>query len=427
MRPGVDIISSELPPPRSAPTDTSVWFVVGETGIGPVVPTLVRSMGEYESTYGERDDGLALYDAADAFFREGGAKLYVSAIPTTPSVALAESEVELDSLTRAELDAIAEQNALVPADYSTKADLIEAIEASNGQIAAPQAATPSDFTDALDKFTRQLGPGQVSIPGQSDTATNTALLEHAEACNRIALLETPDSSDPAQLITAVDPLRDLAQARYGAMWAPHAVIPGVAAGTTRTVPYTAIEAALMAELDRAFNPNIPAAGVNGQSSYATDLTQRYTDQQYHDLNEGGVDMARLIYEGVRSYGYRTLVDPVDPTWLDLGNARLNMAIVAQAEGIAERFVFSQLDGRGRTIAQFGAELRAMLIPFYEADALYGATADEAFQVDVGNQVNTPETIANGELHAVIKLRMSPFAEWVVIEIVKVATTQALAA
>jgi hypothetical protein len=196
------------------------------------------------------------------------------------------------------------------------------------------------------------------------------------------------------------------------------------------VPCAAIEAGLIARNDALFNPNVPAAGTNGLSRYATDLSARYTDAEYEQLNEGGIDMFRLIYGGVEAYGYRTLVDPDDPDaapWLSLGNARLNMAIVAQADVIAERFVFSVMDGRGRTVAQFGAELRAMLVPFYEADALYGATADEAFYVDVGDQVNTPESIAAGELHAVIEVRMSPFAELVVIEIVKVATTQALAA
>jgi hypothetical protein len=104
-----------------------------------------------------------------------------------------------------------------------------------------------------------------------------------------------------------------------------------------------------------------------------------------------------------------------------------MAIVAQANAIAERYVFKQMDGRGVLIADFGGELSGMLVPFYEAGSLYGTTAQEAFSVNVGAQVNTPETIANGELHAVISLRMSPFAELVVIEIVKVATTEALAA
>jgi hypothetical protein len=86
-----------------------------------------------------------------------------------------------------------------------------------------------------------------------------------------------------------------------------------------------------------------------------------------------------------------------------------------------------MDGRGKKIAQFGSELAVMLGGFYDAGALYGETAADAFQVDVGSSVNTPTTIANGELHAVLKVRMSPFAELVVIEIVRVALTEAIAA
>jgi hypothetical protein len=46
-------------------------------------------------------------------------------------------------------------------------------------------------------------------------------------------------------------------------------------------------------------------------------------------------------------------------------------------------------------------------------------------VNVDSTVNTPTTIANREMHAVISARMSPDAELVFIEIVKVPTTQAL--
>lgn len=428
-RPGTEIISREQPVPRSAPTDTGVWYAVGATAIGPTEPTLITSLTQYESVFGDRAGGTVLYDAVDAYFREGGARVYIAAIPTTPTVLLAESAVDLDSLTRAELDAIAEQNGLDPSDYSTKAEVIAAIEGANGHVPSLQAATASDLIAALDRFNADLGPGQVSIPGGTDSASHTALLDHAESHNRIALLDAADNAAAASLIAAATALRSADNARYGSLWAPNAIIPGVAAGTTRQVGFSAIVAGLIARSDASYNPNVPAAGVNGLSRYATDLTYRYTDDEYQSLNEGGVDMARLIYGGVESYGYRTLVDPDGPqqTWLDLGNARLNMAIVAEADQIAERFVFSQIDGRGRTISQFGAELRAMLVPFYEADALFGATPDDAFFVDVGSQVNTPETIAAGELHAVIEVRMSPFAELVVIEIVKVATTQSIAA
>jgi hypothetical protein len=60
-------------------------------------------------------------------------------------------------------------------------------------------------------------------------------------------------------------------------------------------------------------------------------------------------------------------------------------------------------------------------------SLFGddANGTDAFTVDVGPDVNTPTTLGNNELHAVIALRMSPGAELVVIEIVAVPVTQAL--
>ena len=194
------------------------------------------------------------------------------------------------------------------------------------------------------------------------------------------------------------------------------------------MPWSAVVAGIISRNDVSYTPNQAAAGVNGVSIYALDLTAVFTDQEYEDINYGGVDMARFRYGTIENYGYRSLVDPDSAAgaWLNFGNCRLNMGIVAGGGAIAERYVFSQLDGRGITIADFGGELSAMLVQYWEAGALYGATAREAFYVDVGSQVNTEATIAAGELHAVIACRMSPFAELVVIEIVKVSTTEALA-
>jgi hypothetical protein len=216
-----------------------------------------------------------------------------------------------------------------------------------------------------------------------------------------------------------------ANARYAALFAPAAIVPGLTSADTRTVPYSALEAGIMSRNAAAFTPNVPAAGVNGISRFATDLAATFTDAEREDAKRRRRGRCPLVYGQVETYGYRTLA-PVDSGWSNLGNARLNMEIVAKAEAVGERYMFAQIDGRGIKISQFGAELSGMLVPYYDAGSLFGESAHDAFFVDVGPAVNTVETIANGELHAVIGVRMSPFAEYVVIEIVKVATDQPLA-
>lgn len=410
-RPGVEITSLAQPVPKSAPTDTGVWFAVGATATGPAnKAVLIQSLNDYITTFGSRTGGPALYDAVETYFQEGGGKVYISALPTTPTV-LAAVEAE------------------EPAAAEAKPKRGKAAQAE--ETAAPeQQATAAQLIPLLDIFTADLGPGQVSIPSLVDGTVHQALVEHAETHNRIALLDGPASGPVSAILAYTTPIRSLVEARYGALFAPNVVVPGVAIGTTRQVPYSAVAAGIIARNDAAgLNPNVAAAGAKGVSAFAMDLTASYIDTDYQALNDGGADMAKLVYGQVETYGYRSLVDPNGPdaAWLNLGNCRLNMAIVADAGVIGERYVFGQLDGRNRLISQFGGELRAMLVPYYEAGALYGDTADDAFSVNVGPQVNTQQTIANGELHAVLEVRMSPFAELVVIEIVKVATTESIAA
>lgn len=400
-RPGVEILSRDTPVPRSAPTNTGVWFVIGQTLEGPIDPTPITSLTQYESTFGARTGAELLYDAVDAFFREGGSKVMVQQIVAGGSP--------------------------LRASKSNGGDDEKAEKAEKSTAAPRVAPLPDDVIAALARFDVKLGPGQVSAPGLTDAATHQAVLDHVLATNRVAVLEAAQG-DSDTLASDASLLRLHEAAKFGSFWAPVATIPGIASGTSRTVGFASIEAGIIARNDVSYNPNVPSAGTLGVSRYALDLSDLYTDDEYETLNEAGVDMARNVYGAIEAYGYRTLADPdTQPLWWNFGHARLHMAIVAQAGVVAERFMFKQMDGRGLTIADFGGELSGMLVPFYEAGALYGTTAAEAFSVNVGAQVNTPETIANGELHAVIEVRMSPFAELVVIEIVKVATTQALAA
>jgi hypothetical protein len=315
-----------------------------------------------------------MYDAAEFYFKEGGAELFVS-----------------------------------PATYHATAGTYE-----------------TNIATALALLTKDLGPGQVSVPGRTTMATKLAVAVHAEANNRIGILATTNSAVVATLngesvITSIT----TNQQRYVALFGPHVTVPGLTLGTTRTISPESIVAGLMARRDgEGVTPNQPAAGELGESEYGINVTASFNDADRTTLNANGVNVLRSLYEGVRVYGYRTLADPTDDeNWLNLANARLFMAIQAEFDAVAEGFVFRQIDGQGHTISEFGGLLTGRLLPYWAKGSLYGVTPEEAFRVDVGPNINTEETIAAKELHANIILRPSEFAEEVILELVKTRTTE----
>jgi hypothetical protein len=264
-----------------------------------------------------------------------------------------------------------------------------------------------------------------------ELATKADALEWAASSDYVVLTDLASVNDPA--VVAATPLAGGTDDRASATDAHWKIAldrfetilgPGQVSAPGRT---PALEAGLMARSDAVQSPNIPAAGENGQARYAFDLSQAaWDDATRESLNDGGVNVARVLFGGVRTYGYRTLVDPdTDPNHVMLNNARLFMAIRARAAAILERYVFAQIDGGRKKLGQLAGELAALLNEYYEAGSLYGSTPQEAFLVDVGDSVNTPSSIAAGELHASLAVRPSPEAELVVLEIVRVGIQESL--
>lgn len=387
-RPGTTLTRSSTRPARSARTDTGPAFIVGPTGTADTDPLGVRksvkNLTEYATRFGSRashvNDGgggaAAMYDFVDYFFQERGAEIYIS-----------------------------------PAVHSAVAGTYE-----------------TNIATALALLTRDLGPGQVAVPGRKTAATRLALAVHASTNNRIAITSATSSATPGTM-TADAAIASITaeQERYIGLFGPDVNV-AVSSGVTRLISPEAIVMGLMSRRDgEGVTPNQPAAGILGESQTAVSPAFNYTDVDRTTLNVNGVNILRGMYGGVRVYGYRTLADPTtDDNWVNLANARLFMAIQAKADAIAERFVFRQLDGRRLTIAEFGGALTGMLLPYWQAGSLYGETPDLAFRVDVGINVNTDATIANRELRANVILRVSEFAEEVIFEIVKSRITEAVA-
>jgi hypothetical protein len=286
---------------------------------------------------------------------------------------------------------------------------------------------PHALLDAAYKFPPELGPGQLAAPGKTTPAQHEALLRAADYGNRVAVLDADPKLDEAGLAAHVERLRTLDVDYRGAIFDPRAVVPGRAVGTNRTVYWSGIQCGLINRQDLTGNPNRAAAGYFGVSRFAGALERQWDDDARERLMHAGVNTARVVYDSVRSYGFRSLVDENGPRreWLLFSNVRFAMAVQAKGDEIAERYVFEIIDGRQKTLSRFRGELAGMLMPYWP-DALYGETPDEAFRVVTDAPVNTLETIAAGEIHAVIALRMNPFGEWVEVQIVKQPITQALA-
>lgn len=479
--PGTTIIERDSVPTRTPPVQTGTAFIAGFAEQGPTAATLVRSLRQFTDTYGGRVAYATTYDAVEAFFREGGARAYISRVvgpaPVKASVILdagATDTVQITardygtwqnglnvavtagdaggefkfvithdtdtgvSETSPSFATVAAAAALDWSDYVVVSD--DTDSALDPDVVAAQPltsgtddnanATDASWVTALGMFGADLGPGQVLAPGRTTVQAHTDLLEHAEASNRFALLDLADTAVVVTLTAAAASIRALDNARHGQLLAPWAVIPGVASGTTRTIPYSAIQAGLCARLARSgLDEGEAAAGLTrGRSVFATGLSQEWpSGADRETLNDAGVTIAKIDpTAGVVTYGNVTPVDPsAHPLDREASTRRLVMAVGAKANEIAGRYVFGQVDGRGRLLGEFAGELAGMLLDYYRQDALFGETPNDAFLVDVGEAVNTPETLAAGELHATLALRASPNAEMVVVEIARTSITEAL--
>lgn len=433
-------------------------------------------------------NAITAYDSAETFFKEGGSRLYVGR-SFGPS-AVAASVAIVDSIPATCFTAFAKgpgdygndfnvvvrthsEDATIPAGYyrlrvqTDAAVLLEEsydlVDKSAGELWAatvskyivlvdgvgvgdPVAGTyvltggSLDFgsiVDAswqlgLDRFTSDLGPGIVFAPGRTTSAGQIQIANHVLGKNRAAFLDAVDTATIATLTAMPAALIDssLRRSRYSGIFGPWLYIPGLTAGTLRKIPPSAAVAGLFARnVGAGLSPNEPAAGERGILNSVLDVTQVYSDTDRQTLNAAGVDVIRNVYGTRKVYGWRTTADPsADPRWINLGNSLLQRAISAEASAVGERFLFRQIDGQNKLLNEFGAALIGeVCMPFYLSGSLFGDTPDAAFKVDVGPSVNTPTTIANNEIHAVISLRMSPFGEEVDIEIVKFLVTESIPA
>jgi hypothetical protein len=246
--------------------------------------------------------------------------------------------------------------------------------------------------------------------------------------NRFALCDDVDSSSASSIVASVASITS-GDGGYGMFLAPWVIIPATAvttvtaspAAATRTVPPSALVAALIASSDQNNNAGVPAAGNNGISNYAMGVTNSYVESDRGLLNTAGVSVIRNMNGLIKLYGYVSFSS--DPRWVPASFGRMRMSIVSQLHNAATPFAFQQIDGQGHLLSAFNGALAGVCQNLWQQGALYGNTAELAFSVNTGPQVNTPVTLAACQLLAAVNVRFSPYAEFVLINVVQYSVAQ----
>lgn len=468
--PGTQVTTITAPPSRGAPTDTGVVFVTGIAQRGAVgVPIVLTGMNDYATYLGARISNGAVYDFLDVAFREGLSKAVFSRVIGPAAVAANHTFVDRagsplstvkatvkwpgpdgNNVTVAISNGGGSNTFVATVKYSgtvvdTSPDLanpaaavawqsawiaftdlasVTAAPNNNPAVVADTAMasgaddaadiTETQWTAALTAFVPTLGPGQVAAPGRTTDAAHVALLAHAAANNRFAILDLADTPTVATQTTAATNAISGVDGSYGAAFAPWIVVPPLPGTTsTRSAPPSALIAGLCATVDAIDDPDTaPMGPLNGSSLYALDVTQHYSDVDRGTLNSANIDVLINPLGIVMNYGLRTLDS--SGSWQQLTNSRLRMAIAAKAGAIGDNYVGQKIDDEVN--GMFADDLKGMLAAYQASTAIF------AYAVDNGPTIQTDVLTAAGTRVAVISVQMNESAEFTNIEVIKYPLT-----
>jgi hypothetical protein len=467
---------------RTGPSTTNqnpaaTFFVVGQTQRGPAgTPKLVASISDYEAIYGEYVAYGQTHQQVQTFFEEGGAQVYVSRVvgasATVGQIVLVDSgssnsisltavgagdwsqnltvdvveigagvslRFKLDGevvYSTGEVTTVAAavnkiNNSSISARYVTAEVLGSNLPvAVSGQAFSPgddnrSNITTSNYIAALSNFDLDLGPGAVSIPGQSGSTIWTALAAHAHAYNRIALL---GFQEPSESYTYIEAAIDGATfggndgAEYSAMYWPWVTAVNDAGVTLKMSPEGYVAAKRSVALNTVGSWQ-PYAGSVSRSTFLTGITERVDRVTGDYLDENRVNALRIIDGAVRIYGARSLSADEDNYRFLNSRETLNY-VVHQSQRALEDLVFSPIDGRQSLFAKVEAQLVFILEPMRVAGGLYeafdatGRRIDFGYSIQVNDAINPVSQLAGGLVRAKVGIRVSGVSDLIQVDVTK---------
>lgn len=453
--------------------NTGRFFVVGLFGRGRTDRAVTaRNFREVTDAFGDRVAYGAAWDSLRVFFDEGGSEAVIARVvggaatagTVTFNDSLAAPALKVDALGAGawSSDITVQITAGTVADTvraivthgtglevydnaATTAALVNQMNASRyvrgtdlgAGLPAVAAATAlsagtddraaivtATVTDALELFPASLGTGAVAIPGYSADLVGAGLIAHAKATRRVALLAPEEGATKAELKVAAQTLvsPDGKYAMLAAPWININIAPNI---TVSTSPEGYVAGA-RARAHARMGAWAAVAGVSSAAKTVVSIERDIQQAEYDELSDAAVSVIVTRAGRVVLYGYRSLDSDTVNYRLLSAQDTLNW-LAQRCEDALQPFVFAPIDGSGGLLGQVEGLLRGILDDVRVRGGVFarvidGELIDPGYSVDVGDSVNTLESLANNILRAQVAVRLSPQAELIELTIIRVALT-----
>jgi phage tail sheath protein FI len=289
-----------------------------------------------------------------------------------------------------------------------------------GVSGADGSTAPNLATQILPAFDAITTPITLNYPAKSDTLSINAMLSYAASRgNGFVIIDAANTSVANLLSTTTDVgIGSYTTNRnYGAVYYPNIVVPDYASSTgdTKSIPAGGAVAAVYVSTDQARGVFKAPAGTNAIVTPAVSISA-LTNDDFNSISGYGnanLNVIRFVPgAGICVMGARTLTSTFADVSIPVRRSLnyLNYAI----KNATEFAVFEPNDSNlWRTVS---GVLRSLLYEFWREGGLVGTRSEEAFYVKCDSVVNTPSSIAAGELRVEVGVALQRPAEFVVIKL-----------
>ncbi len=287
----------------------------------------------------------------------------------------------------------------------------------NGQDGSITKATAGTFIGedngpgsrtGLEAFVELSNVNMLAVPGITMPEVVVAMVGQCENLkNRFAIIDMPKESHKVKELLQY---REMIDSTYAAMYHPWLQVFDRSAGKTDFVPPSGAVAGVYARTDN--TRGVHKAPAN-ETVFATGLSVNYTKEEQDFLNPAGVNLIRALPgQGIRIWGARTASS--NATFKYVNVRRLFIYVEESIKANTNWVVFEPNDES--LWDRVGVTIRGFLDTMWRNGMLAGATASEAYFVEIGPSTMSRDDIANGRLICNIGIAPSRPAEFVIFRV-----------